>query len=167
MTPESNIFANQALQELKTRFPDGFTWRYVEVDGRGHAAPAEGYLPSLQWLAGHVRDPRPRTVLWQPSLPWKQQFYWLWWEHPELGALLEARANDDNSIDVTSHAGSGDTSGLSLLVGAPRLDPTRPITVRVDGEVRFEGPVRSTLGTLLMTLPREDEHLLFDARIDL
>lgn len=167
VTPESNIFANQALKDLKARFPEGFEWRYVEVDGRGHAAPAEGYLPSLKWLAEHPRKARPPVVHWQPSLPWKQHFYWLWWENPELAAWLEVRAHDDNSIDITSHAGSGDTTGLSLLVGAPLFDLDKPITVRVSGEVRFQGPVPRTFSTLLMTLPREDEDLLFDARIDL
>ncbi|MGE0193849.1 MAG: alpha/beta hydrolase-fold protein [Planctomycetota bacterium] len=167
VTPESNIFANQALTELKARFPKGFDWKYVEVDGRGHAAPAEGYLPALEWLASHKRNARPQVVHWQPSLPWKQHFYWLWWEQPELGAWLEVSAGEDNSIDVKTIQGSGDVTGLSLLVGAPLVDLERPITVRVDGEQRFHGVVPRTLSTMLMTLPREDDALLFDARIDL
>lgn len=167
VTPESNIFANQALTELKARFPEGFTWKYVEVNGRGHAAPAEGYMPALEWLASHKRNARPRVVQWQTSLPWKQHFYWLWWEQPEIGAWFEVRAGEDNSIDVKTIQGSGDVTGFSLFVGAPLVDLERPVTVRVDGEQRFQGVVPRTFSTMLMTLPREDDGLLFDARIDL
>ena len=167
VTPESNIFANKALQELKKRFPEGFNWKYVEVNGRGHAAPQEGYLPSQKWLASMPRVPRPKTFLWQPALPWKRHFYWLYWQSPELAALLEVRAKPNNHIEITWHEGSGASEGQSVLLGEPLVDLSKPVTVAVNGETLFEGVVQRTFSTLMMTLPRNDEHLLFDARVDL
>lgn len=167
VTPESNIFANKALLALKQQFPGGFAWTYDEVDGRGHAAPADGYLPSLRALAERPRVPRPRSFLWQPCLPWKRQFYWLYWDAPEAGALVEARVGDQNDIEIVGHLGSGDFSGLSVLLGPPLIDLAKPVTLRVNGKVVFEGAASRTFSTLLLTLPRNDPDHLYAARIDL
>jgi hypothetical protein len=161
------VFAAKALLDWKARFPDGFDHRYVEVDGRGHGPPEEGYLPSLRWVAERPRVARPKRFLWQPVLPWKRQMHWLHWATPERGALLEARALDGNVVDLTVHEGSDDLTGLSVLLGPPLVDLSKEVVVRVNGGERFRGPVPRTLSTLLLTLPRNDPALLFDARVDL
>jgi predicted esterase len=165
--PEPNQFAVRELAAWKERFPDGFDFRYDEVDGRGHAAPAEGYLPALEWLATHARNPRPLAFLWQPALAWKRQFYWVHWARPEIGALLDVRAAEGNVVRIVTHEGSGDVSGLSVLLGEPLVDLGREVVVEVNGEERFRGLVPRTFSTLLLTLPRYDDGLLFDARVDL
>ena len=167
VTPESNIFANKALEALKAKFSDGFNWRYVEVDGNGHAAPKEGYLPSLKWLASHPRVPRPRSFLWQPVLSWKHQFYWLYWDDPEANALVQLRANEDNRIKLTFHEGSGAIDGMHVLLGSPLVDLEKPVTITMGDETLFEGKVERRVSTLLMTVVRNDAHLLFDARVEL
>jgi len=165
--PESNDFAHEALKEIKKQFPDGFNYRYDRVEGRGHAGPAKGYLPSQKWLASHPRVPRPKKFLWQPVLSWKRHFYWVYWSRMEREAILEISAKDGNVIEIRTHAGSGYVAGLSVLLGAPLVDLTKSVTVHVNGEALFEGAVPHTFSTLMMTLPRNDAHLLFDARIDL
>ena len=45
--------------------------------------------------------------------------------------------------------------------------PGMSVTVRVNGEQRHRGVAPRTFSTLMLTLPRNDAHLLFDARIDL
>ena len=165
--PQANDFAHGALQEIKKQFPDGFPFRYDRVEGRGHAAPAEGYLPSQEWVASHARVPRPKRFLWQPVLTWKRHFYWVYWTRPELESLIEVHAKADNVIEIKTHAGSGDVTGLSVLVGAPLVDLSAPVTVRVNGEQAFQGTVPHTFSTLMLTLPRNDDDLLFDARVDL
>jgi pimeloyl-ACP methyl ester carboxylesterase len=165
--PAANQFAMRALAGWRERFPDGFPFRYEEVDGRGHGPPKEGYLPSLRWLAGHARDPRPRRFLWQPVLTWKRQFYWLAWQRPELGALLEVAAPGGNRVEVTVHEGAEDLTGASVLLGPPLVDLEGEVVVAVGGRERFRGRVPRTFSTLLLTLPRLDPDLLFDARVDL
>ncbi len=166
--PATNDFAVTMLREVwKPTYPDGFDFRYEHVHGRGHAAPAEGYRPSLEWLAERPRDPRPPAFLWQPALGWKRQFYWVRWERPEIGALLEVRAREGNVCDITVHEGADDLSGLSVLVGPPLFDPDGEIVIRVNGEERFRGKAERRLSTLLLTLPAVDEGLLFDARVEL
>jgi predicted esterase len=165
--PGENQKAIELLHELKKEFPDGFDFRYEEVDGRGHGGPPGGYMPDLKWLAEHKRNARPKTFLWQPHLPNKRQFYWVYWDRPELDAILEVRAKEGNVCEITVHQGEEDLTGLSVLVGAPLFDLDQDIVVKVNGEERFKGKTERRLSTLLLTLPRFDEKLLFDARIDL
>jgi hypothetical protein len=100
-------------------------------------------------------------------LTWKRQFYWIWWQAPEHNAILEALADPaTNSIDVRVLQGH-DPQGLSLLLGPPLVDPEREVVIRVDGKERFRGQVARTFSTLMLTLPRFDDGLLFDARVDL
>ena len=165
--PKENRGAIRDLKALKAEFPDGFDFRYDEVSGRGHAGPSEGYTPSLKWLHERARNPRPKAFLWQPVLDWKRQFYWVYWDRPEFEALIEVRATEGNTCDITVHDGMDDLTGLSVLVGAPLFDLDEEVVVRVNGEERFRGKVERTFSTLLMTLPRFDPDLLFDARVDL
>jgi len=165
--PKENQAAIRDLKALKARFPDGFDFRYQEVDGRGHAGPPGGYAADLQWLAERERNARPKAFLWQPVLDWKRQFYWVYWDRPELEALLEIRAEEGNLCAITVHEGTGDLTGLSILLGDPLFDLEQEVVIRINGEERFRGKVERTLSTLLLTLPRFDPDLLFDARVDL
>lgn len=165
--PKENQAAVRFLEELKEQFPDGFDFRYHEVDGRGHGGPPSGYLPDLRWLAERTRNPRPPAFLWQPVLSWKRQFYWVYWDRPEENALIEVRAKKGNVCEITVHDGTDDLTGLSVLLGEPLFDLDAEVVVRVNGEERFRGKIERTFSTLLMTLPRFDPHLLFDARVDL
>jgi hypothetical protein len=165
--PAANQFATKALGEWKKRFPGGFDFRYVEVNGRGHGPPEEGYQPSLRWVAEHARTPRPKRFLWQPVLLWKRQMFWASWERPEERALLEFAAPGGNVVEVTVHEGSPDVTGLSVLLGEPLVDLSKEVVVRVNGVERFRGVVPRTLSTLLLTVPRNDPALLYDARVDL
>lgn len=165
--PASNDLANKLLKDWKKQHPKGFNYRYDRVEGRGHAAPREGYGPSQAWVASHDRVPRPRKFLWQPVLSWKRHFYWAHWPYPEMETVLQFEAKDGNRVEVTTLEGSHDLEGLSLLLGAPLVDPAQPVTVIVNGEPRKPVSLRHTFSTLMLTLPRLDPHLLFDARIDL
>jgi len=166
--PESNDFAIIKLREMKKRFPDGFNFRYDRVEGRGHAPPKEGYLPSQKWLASHPRVPRPRAFLWQPVLSWKRQMYWIYWARAEVEALVEFRADQSNQIAIKTHEhSSGDVTGMSVLLGEPLVDLTNEVVITVNGKQAFRGLVEHTFSTMMLTIPRHDRHLLFDASVDL
>lgn len=165
--PASNDLAGELLKDLKAEHPNGFNYRYDRVEGRGHAAPSEGYGPSQKWVASHDRVPRPTKFLWQPVLSWKRHFYWAYWPYPEMETVLQFEAKEGNVIEVTTLEGSDDFEGLSILLGAPLVDLSKPVTLILNGEKREPVSVKPTFSTLLMTLPRLDPHLLFDARIDI
>lgn len=165
--PGPNDFAMKELKEQwKKDFPELFDFRYDRVEGRAHAAPKEGYVPSQKWLAEHERNARPPHLLWQPVLGWKRQWYWLYWDRPEINALLEVQADrEKNRIDIRTHAGSGEYGGLRLLLGEPLVDPTRPVTVLVDGKQVLEARPELRLSTLFLSLPDHDGPRMYAASL--
>ncbi len=165
--PEPNDYAFERLKEWKARYPEGFNYRYLRVDDRGHNRPAEGYLPTQQWVAEHTRNARPKKFLWQPTLEWKKHFYWIYWPSPILKSLMEVAVTEPNRIDVRLLEGGDDPGPFSLFLGAPLVDLDEEIAVFVQGEERFRGRVEKRLSTLLWTLPWNDADRLFEARIDI
>ncbi|MEQ8767553.1 MAG: hypothetical protein RL885_26850 [Planctomycetota bacterium] len=164
--PEPNDFAMEKLKSWKQRFPDGFDHRYVRVDDRGHSAPAEGYLPTLEWIAEKPRDPRPKHFLWQPVLDWQQDFYWLHWERPLPKVILEVKA-EDNIITLDLIEGEGELGRFTLFLGDPIVDLDEEVVVVAQGKELFRGKVEKTLSNLLWTLPRNDPGRLFAASLEL
>ncbi|MGH7162781.1 MAG: hypothetical protein ACREID_04795, partial [Planctomycetota bacterium] len=163
--PAPNVFANQELLRLQKEH-GGFPYRYVEVNGRGHGAPPGGHVEGFQWIHGHVRETRPKRVLWQPVLSWKRMFYWLWWDAPVPGVLVDARVAGDNVIEID--LGGAPPAGFRILLDEKLVDLSREVVVKLEGNEAFRGKVPFTLSTMLMTArERNDPHLLFPARIDL
>ena len=154
---------------------------YEEVNGRGHGFPEKGAKPGLEWMAEHVRDPRPTTIHWQPVRSWKTNFYWIRWDDPWLGCTLSAKVDrSTNSIAVTFKAPHAVLSkaaaaaltkklpSLSFHVDDRLLDVSKPIVVTVDGEERFRGVVPASLATLVRTAEeREDREYVFSRRLRL
>jgi hypothetical protein len=117
-----------------------------------------------------VRQARPKEIVWQPVLSWKRQFYWLAWERPAEGALLEARLDRAaNRISVTRQAGAGRGGGpgLAVYVDAELVDFARPLEVLLDGQVVFSGQPRRRLEWLLETSTSGDDARRFSARVPL
>lgn len=165
--PFSNVAAAKALAVWKKDHPDGFDYRYVEVEKRGHAAPEEGYLPSQKWVAEKKRNARPKKIVWQPRLPWKKHFYWVYWQNPHIDDTYVFEVKGKNTIELGRLDGIKKPEKFTLLLGAPLIDLSAEVVVKVEGSEVFRGKVARTLSTLLLTLPRYDDALLFDARIDL
>ncbi len=165
--PAANERAFKELTAWKKEHPRGFDFRYLRVNGRGHAPPKAGYMPTQKWVAEKTRDARPRKIIWQPKLKWKRHFYWLYWQKPDRRTILEATATDNNIIVIDALESIQEIKGLTVLLGAPRIDLDKEIEIKVDGTSKFKGRVERTFSTILLTMPRNDPDLLFDARVDL
>ena len=171
----ANQCATRELAKLHDADPGGWTHVYEEVTGRGHGFPEKGAGPGLEWATSHVRDPRPKRVVWQPSRDWKTSFYWVRWDRPWLGAVLTARVDQpNNAIDVTVRPPAGPDplgieaeresriAALSFLVDDRLLDVTREITLRIDGRERARVLPETSLGLLVRTAEeREDPEYVF------
>ncbi|MFT7619651.1 MAG: putative esterase [Planctomycetota bacterium] len=163
----ANEQASKELKVWKKDYPEGFDYRYLRVNGRGHAAPKKGYMPTQKWVASKNRNARPKKILWQPKLKWKRHFYWLYWDAPILDAIIEASTNGKNEIEINTVEGYKELKGITVLLGDPIADLSKEIEIKVDGVSKFNGKVERTFSTLLLTIPRNDPKLLFDARVDL
>ena len=171
----ANVFAAAALKSLHESDAKGWEHVYEQVDGRKHDFPEKGPLPGMQWMASHVRDPRPPKVLWQPSRDWKTSFYWVRWTKPWVGATLTATVDRaKNSIDATvALPRSGNPAAaeaerasrvdaLSFWIDEKLVDPSKEVVVTVDGKERWRGLPTASLGTLLRSAEeREDPEYAF------
>jgi len=163
--PAPNVYANKVLAEWKAEY-GGYNYKYVEVDGRGHGAPPGGHKVGFEWLYQFERDPRPKFVLWQPVLPYKRMFYWLWWDHPVANALVKAKVTGPAEIEID--LGGWPRDGFRLLLDDDLVDLEQEIVVREGSDVVFKGKVDRTLSTMLMTAAeRYDTRSVYPARIDL
>lgn len=162
--PWSNLFATAELDRLHEKY-GGFDHVFEKVDGRAHALPEKGPGPGVKWAMQHVRDPRPKRVVWQPFRPWKRAFFWLWWDNPVIGALVDAELVGDNVIDVRTKA---DPTGLAILLDERMVDLSRPVVLKLNGTLRREVKVADSLAAMLATAAeRRDPELVFRARVGL
>ena len=160
--PDANRFAVKRLEEAKARW-GGFDFEYWEVDGRGHGEPPGGYEAHLAKIAEIERTTHPDTVVWQPTLAWKQQSYWLFWDEPVKDMLVVARVGPEkNTIRVTS---DGDVRGLSVLVDPKLVDPKKELFVYLNEVEVYRGIPVPDLATTLATGARGDHELAYTTRI--
>jgi poly(3-hydroxybutyrate) depolymerase len=163
--PAPNVFANKVVLEWQQEH-GGYNYKYVEVDGQGHGAPPGGHKVGFEWLYQFKREARPKVVLWQPVLPYKRMFYWLWWDHPVPKALVKASVKGPNEIELDL-AGQP-RAGFRVLLDDGLVDLAQEVVVREGSEVVFRGKVPCTLATMVMTAAeRYDRDFIFPARVDL
>jgi len=162
--PLASRVAAKKLEEARARW-GGYDFEYWEVPGRAHELPPGGMLALLEKLEGKPRQPRPNKIVWQPTLAWKRHFYWLWWDAPRSGALVEAELDAaTNEVRVTC---DGDAAGLHVLLDDELLDLDRELVVKLNGSEVFRGLARRNLGALARTALRNDSALTFSASIAL
>lgn len=162
--PDANRFAVQRLKEAKERY-GGFDFEYWEVTGRQHDPPPGGYEAHLAKIESIERTTHPDTVVWQPTLDWKHQSYWLYWDGPVKDALVVARADRKaNEVRVTCDK---DTRGLYVLVDETLLDAKKEIAVFLNDREVFRGLAEPSLATLLATGARGDPDLAYTRRVPL
>ena len=163
--PDANQAANRAMLAARERWGGYDDYLYREVDGFGHGLPSKGAIELLEVLEKAVREPHPETLVWQPSLPWKRQFYWLFWEQPRAGALVTARLDRKaNSIQVDVE---GDAAGLCVLLSDELVDMGREVSVRLGENVVFQGVPERDLVTWIETASGGDAGRAYSARIPL
>jgi len=162
--PDANRIAAKKLEEAKKTW-GGFDFEYWEVPGRQHQGPPGGFEAHLEKIASIERTTHPDTIVWQPVITWKPQFYWLFWEEPFKEALVIARADrKTNSVRVTCDK---PTRGLYVLVDETLLDPKKEIVVYLNEQEHYRGVPQPDLGTVLATAARGDPDLAYTTRIAL
>ncbi|HEX5052469.1 MAG TPA: hypothetical protein VFZ65_11895 [Planctomycetota bacterium] len=159
--PAPNQAATKLLGEAAKKW-GGFAHTYWEVNGRGHAEPPGGYIAQLEKVVEHARDPVPERVVWQPVLPWKRQFYWLYWDAPVGKAVVQADLDRAaNTVAITCDKPS---DGLYVLFDARMVDLGKEVVVTVNGSETFRGVLAPDLATLLLTSGHPDAKLQFVAK---
>lgn len=168
--PEPNQFAVKLVRESRERWGGYENFDYWELDGLGHGPPPGGPKAQLARLASRVRVPVQDVVVWQPVLTWKRQFYWLFWEHPPEGALVEARVDREAnkiSVNATFHKQSEQGQGLAVLLDDTLVDMDAEVTVDFNGKQVFRGLPHRRLEALFDTATFGDPGLQYSCKIPL
>ena len=157
--------ANKAMLAARERWGGYERYEYLEVNGFGHGLPHKGAIELLEKVADARREPHPETVVWQPSLPWKRQFYWLHWETPRAPAVVVARL--DRKANALQVEVDGDASGLAVLLSGELLDLDQEVTLRLGQDIVFQGLPRRSLAVWMDSAAAGDPARTYSVRIPL
>jgi hypothetical protein len=163
--PDANQAANRAVLAARERWGGYERYQYLEVDGFGHGLPHKGAIELLEKVADARREPHPETVVWQPSLAWKRQFYWLSWEQPRAGAVVVARL--DRKANALTVEVDGDASGLCVQLCDELLDLEREVTLRLGADVVFQGLPQRSLAVWMDSAATGDPGRTYSVRLPL
>ncbi|MEZ6005963.1 MAG: alpha/beta hydrolase [Planctomycetota bacterium] len=166
--PGPNRFAAERIAAAKERWGGFEQFEYWEVNGRAHDPPEGGPQAHIARLKSLDRVPVQDTVVWQPALDWKRQFYWLFWEKPAIGATVYARidrAANRITIDIEPAREGTQGEGLAVLLDDTLVNMEQPVTVALNGKTVFEAvPVRR-LEVLVETALTGDPGRVYCARV--
>lgn len=160
--PIANRVAAKKLDEAAARW-GGYPHEYWEVPSRQHEE-CPGGMPALPAkIAKETRTARPAKIVWQPTLAWKQQFYWLYWPQPKRNALVEAELDREHNTVIVRC--SVDATGLEILLDDTLLDLTRDVIVKLADKEVFRGRVTPSLATIVNTARAGDAALTFTSSV--
>ena len=163
--PDANRCAVKALEAARAIY-GGYDFEYWEVTGRGHGRPPGGNQALFDKIADKLRVARPSQVVWQPTLTWKRDFYWLRWEQPVINSVLVAKLDrEKNEVHIQLPVAS--TKGLSLWLDSATLDLSTEVRIFLNEQQVWSGVPTPTLQSLLHSAERGDRGHLYPVLIQL
>jgi hypothetical protein len=133
----------------------------------GHFFPAEELPGLVKWLDRQQRDPNPKKITMVRDRDHPGRSYWIridevdpvvasFWDSETnpteteklkagLYATVQAEVKSGNEIEITSKY----VNRLTVLLNEDLVDFARPVIIKSNGAVRFEGMVTSDAGVLL------------------
>ena len=161
------------LKRLQQLFPGKYVFTYDRVSGNGHALPATGVKPIIEWLSEQERVTYPDEVVWETWWPWKRRMYWLYHPEPKSAWRFHGKVLGDNHIDLvaTSKPAAGrtepDAFTVRVLLSSRMVDLSRPVRITSGDKVLFEGVVPRSVWALLVTAGRSmDPTDTYEAFVD-
>lgn len=150
------------LATLRADDPAGYPHRVTIYPEDGHwmgGKDAEG----LPWMAGHTRNPWPRTIVWHQGNTVHDRFYWLAVDRAQAAKGQTIRASVDGQ---TIRIESEDVSSIELLLSDELLDLDQPVTIIANGETVHEGVIPRTEQAIQRSLElRPDPAMIATATI--
>ena len=117
----------------------------------------------IKKLQNIERKALPEKIIWQPTLRWKRQFYWLLWEQPKINAMVEANWDKEtHTFSIDCQQGADD---IQVLLNSAMTDFKTEITLMVNGRRLWKGIPVPDLATALFTAAKEDVGRFYTAVI--
>jgi hypothetical protein len=152
----------EKLAELHKADPDGYVhWAKLYAD-KGHWLDRED-AAAIPWMAKHQRHPFPKKIVWKQDDVGHTRFYWLAIAKEDYhgrAVVIAERKGQQIDIQVTG------VDQLTIRLNDRMLDLDKPMTIRSQGKMLFEGRARRTIAVLATTLDeRSDPRSLFSAEV--
>ena len=178
--PLSKAFAAE-LRKRHEADPGGYVLKYKEHAGKGHQVNDRD---TPAWLARFSRDPLPKKIVWQQSIPtpgssigdvrrvmtqrptyalhFRRRSYWLRNDSPGPFQRVVA-GRDGNTFHL---AETRYLERITILLDDRLADLDRPVVVRAGDKVLAETKLERTVDAMIRTLvPRGDPRLVFCAAL--
>jgi poly(3-hydroxybutyrate) depolymerase len=155
----------EQLDQLRKDDPAGYEHFVKIYPGKPHWMNREDAV-ALPWMAKFSRNPIPERVVWKQTGTSHDRSYWL--AVPPGTAKLDSLVIADRkgqTVEITKAEG---VDKLIVRFDDRMVDLDRPVTVKRDGKVLFNGTLPRTIGTMLKTLSGYgDPKLVFSAEAEL
>lgn len=138
----------ERLVSLRQADPQGYVHWAKIYPGKGHWLNRED-AAALPWMAKHTRNAWPDRIVWRQDDVTHSRFYWLAIEASDRkrGATVIAQRKG-NAIDIER----ADVPRLRIRLHDRLLDLDKPLTVRRDKKVLFQGTVKRTVAAIHRSL---------------
>lgn len=150
------------LDSLQHDCPEGYIHETHIMKGKGHWMNREDSA-AVPWMYKYVRNPYPKTIVWQQEEVTREFFYWLKVPREEMarGKCVELCVKG-NIIDIQRC----DYSQLTLYLNDELVDMNRKVEVKMYGSSLFKGKVSRTEKCLRESMAeRGDPSYCFPGRI--
>ena len=150
------------LGELRKNDPEGYKHFVKIYPEKGHWMDREDAI-ALGWMAENTRDATPKKVVWVQDDVTHTDYYWLGVDEQD------ARKGTKIVAEVTGQTiqlSASDAMTVHLRLDDRMIDLGKPITVKCEGQVLFEGMVDRNVANLSASLERRgDPNLSFPSSI--
>ena len=154
-----------------------YDYRWLAMPEAGHAFDPTVWSEGMEWVMERTREPYPSHVIWNQaehgSSYYDDLFLHEGMDPPEYWLRLDDRGDsealgriegaiDGNTITISTE----NVTEITVMLADELVDLEGAVTVEVDGEVWFEGPVeRSARLALTSARERSERSMVFAARL--
>ncbi len=149
------------LDALAAADPGAYVHRVDIRAGKGHWMDGED-AEVLPWMAGFVRDPRPKRIVWVQDDVTHPRSYWLAVDSPKAGDRIVAERQGQEIRVIEAPAGKE----IRIRLDDAMVDLEQDVTVVHVGQELFRGRVLRSRDVIRRVLgERHDPSMAFTAEI--
>ncbi|MCR4922342.1 MAG: alpha/beta hydrolase [Bacteroidaceae bacterium] len=152
----------EQMDSLQRDCPEGYIHQTHIMQGKGHWMDREDRI-ALPWMRRHIRNPYPKSVVWQQEEVVRPTFYWL---QAPAGEQVRGRRVDVTIVDNTILLTRCDYTSITLWLNDDLLNLDKKVTVKSGKRTLFRGRIPRTEANMQASLAeRGDPRYCFPAKI--
>ena len=152
----------ERLAALQRADPGGYVHDVQIRPGKGHWMDGQD-ASAIPWMARHVRDPRPRRIVWVQDDVVEPRFYWLAVDRPQAGQRIVCEREGQEIRILEAPAGLG----MTVRLDDEMADLDQDVRISFGGLELFRGRAVRSKATIERVLKeRLDPKSAFTAEVE-